>query len=168
MPLDEARAWVREYNILMKTAVQWRKDQFMHAKEHKWVKTRTGRYRRFPLITRKNLNEIRKASTHAVVAGGASDMTLLSCITAEPMPLVLTVHDSIIAELDENIAHREAEVLKQIMLDTARSWYPEVKWKVDVDILLRWVEKPETLTPPLLLSPNVEEYISQRASSRTT
>lgn len=168
MPLNEAQAWVREYNKLMSVAVQWRRDQFMHAKEHNWVKTRTGRYRRFPLITRKNLNEIRKASTHAVVAGGASDMTLLSCIEAEPISLVLTVHDSIIAETEESLAEVEGEVLRQIMLDTASKWYPEVQWKVDLDILPRWVEKPETLTPPSLLSPNVEEYISQRASSRTT
>ena len=149
MPLDLAREWVRRYNKLMAVAVQWRKDQFKLAKSQGYVETRTGRRRRFPLITRQNLNDTRKASVHAVIAGGASDMTLLSLIEAEKRGLkcVLTVHDSILIEAPKTIAKEQGEELRQIMLTTASQWYPEVPWKVDLDVVETWVERPSSLLP---------------------
>lgn len=149
MPLDIAREWVRRYNKFMAVGVQWRRDQFTLAKSQGYVETRTGRRRRFPLITRQNLDDIRKASVHAVIAGGASDMTLLSLIEAEKrgIPCVLTVHDSILIEAMESLIQEMSEELREIMLTTARQWYSEVQWKVDLDVVKTWVERPKQLLP---------------------
>jgi len=131
----------------MPVAVQWKRDQFLLAKQQGYVKTRTGRLRRFPLITRQNMNDVRKAAVHQPVAGGASDITLFSFIEAEKrgIPCVLTIHDSIMIETPENQVTEATHEVAEIMKATGQRWYPEVPWKVDVDIRKTWVERPESL-----------------------
>ena len=147
MPLDQASAWVGRFNERFPVAVQWKRDKFLEAKSRGYVSTRTGRRRRFPLITRENLEEVRKGSVHSIVAGGASDCTLLSLVEAERRGLhpVLTVHDSIIIEETEATVQQAAETLHDIMVATAVHYYPEVPWKVDVEVRKTWVERPQSL-----------------------
>ena len=143
MPLDRAREWVRRYNSIMPVAVQWRREQFHRARTNGFVSTRTGRLRRFPLITKANLADTRKAAVHAVVSGGASDLTLMSLIDLDKITTpVLTVYDSITLEVDQGDAENVAAYAKDIMLSYGREYYPEVPWEVDVHIGKRWVETP--------------------------
>jgi DNA polymerase-1 len=144
MPLDQASAWVGRFNERFPVAVAWKRDKFLEAKSRGYVSTRTGRRRRFPLITRENLEEVRKGSVHSIVAGGASDCTLLSLVEAERRGIhcVLTVHDSIIIEEPEDLIEARTQELLEIMVATAAHYYPEVPWKVDVEIRRTWVERP--------------------------
>jgi uracil-DNA glycosylase family 4 len=164
MPLDEAQAWVRKFNALMPVAVEWKRSQFQVARTKGYVTTRTGRRRRFPLITRENLDEIRKSSVHQPIAGGAADITLLSLIEAEmrrEIPCVLTIHDSIIIEAPEDEIEARTEEVLAIMMETATKWYPEVAWKVDPEIRRVWCE-------PLSSSQKEAELIGLLAASRSS
>jgi len=140
MPVERAREWVRRYNRIMPRAVEWRREQFRSAKSDGYARTRTGRVRRFPLITKQNLSEIRKAAVHAVVSGGASDLTLLSLIwlDASDYTPVLTVYDSIYLEVDEKYAESAGAAAKKVMIEYGEHFYPEVPWEVDVHIGKRW------------------------------
>jgi uracil-DNA glycosylase family 4 len=142
LPIAVARKFVRDYNRVMARLYQFRKDQYALLKEQGYVETLFGRRRRFPFITNKNADEARKASLHMPVAGTASDITLLSAcrLVEEGQPVILMVHDSVMADTrDRGLV----EYTKQVMLETAQKYIPEVPWKVDSKPKERWATPPE-------------------------
>lgn len=144
LPLNTARKFVHDYNKLMWGLAEWKAKQFEMAKTRGYVESRFGRRRRFPLITRENLEEVRKASVHMPVASAASDLNLLSLIRLinEGYRVCLTVHDSIITEVPQEKARQHAEYIKQVMIETASEYFPWIPWKVDADIVSRWSPYP--------------------------
>lgn len=145
LSLEVARQFVRDYNVVMAGAVSWKAEQFKLAKTQGYVSTRFGRRRRFPLITSENVDEVRKASVNAPVQSSASDLTLLSALTLIEQHIMVChlVHDSIIAMAPVNEATDIAETVARIMCRTGETWFPEVPWKVDVEISQRWVNPPQ-------------------------
>jgi uracil-DNA glycosylase family 4 len=122
------------------TAAQYCADQLTFARSHGYVRTRFGRYRRFPLITPDNLDEIKKACVHMPTASNASDCLLLSayeCVQHGYMTIHM-VHDSILIECDEADAETIRTHVETIMVDTASRYFPEVKWAADVEIADCW------------------------------
>jgi DNA polymerase-1 len=142
LPIDVARRFVSDYNRLMPVAREFKAQCLTLAKTQGYVQTRFGRKRRFPLITQDTLDEARKASVHMLCASSASDLTLLSAIDLQNagVPVVLTVHDSVIAELPISEAEDMSKLMVEIMKKKGDTWFPEVPWKVDLDVRLRWVE----------------------------
>jgi DNA polymerase-1 len=147
LSISLARQFVRDYNEVMPVLNEWKRAQFEMARTKGYVVSPFGRKRRFPLITRENRNDVRKASAHAPVAGTASDLTQLSLIKAQEMGhyVVLTVHDSIGELAREEDAEASAAELSKIMEDTATHYFPQLPWKVDADIRDRWCPLPEEL-----------------------
>lgn len=87
---------------------EWMEHQKRFVREHGYVKTLFGRYRRYPLILDQNVGDIERQSINSPIQGSASDL----CFTAlqrivlelferekrgEPVEcrILLTVHDSI-------------------------------------------------------------------------
>lgn len=126
-----------------KVAAAWKDEQFRLARSQGFVQTRFGRMRRFPLITDENIDEVKKACVHFKIASGASDLTLLSIasLVASGVKVCGTWHDSIIAESKIEHANAVADLMQHTMVSTAERWYPEVAWKVDVDVQPRWYMK---------------------------
>jgi DNA polymerase-1 len=146
MPLSEAAKMVLRFDNAIPEGKAYRQDQFAKMLEDGYVQSRFGRKRRVELITRSNADDVRKASVHAIIAGSAHDITLLSAIRLdkEGYPVVLEVHDSIGLDVPEEDALDAAEYVSQVMLETAEHWYPEVQWKVDPEIKTRWSEPPRS------------------------
>ncbi len=147
LPIDIARRFVSDYNAIMPGLSEYRASQLALARKNGFVVSPFGRKRRFPLITRQNFSDVRKAAVHAPVAGTASDLTQLSLIDAlhQGHKVVLTVHDSIGEIAREAEAEYMAGRLRQIMIDTATHHFPQVPWEVDVDIRDRWCPIPEEI-----------------------
>jgi DNA polymerase-1 len=147
LPIDIARRFVADYNAIMPVLSEYRAKQLAEARKNGFVVSPFGRKRRFPLITQQNLSDVRKASMHAPIAGTASDLTQLSLISAlhQGHKVVLTVHDSIGEITREEEAEYMAGRLRQIMIDTADYYFPQVPWEVDVDIRDRWCPIPEEI-----------------------
>ncbi len=147
LPIDIARRFVADYNAIMPVLREYRVKQLALARKKGFVTSFFGRKRRFPLITQQNLSDVRKAAVHAPVAGTASDLTQLSLISAlhQGHKVVLTVHDSVSEIAREEEAEYMAGRLRQIMIDTANHYFPEVPWEVDVDISNRWCPIPEKI-----------------------
>lgn len=145
MPIEAAREIVRKYDANMPVAKAWKAKQFETAKRKGYVESRFGRRRRFPLITRENVDDVRKASVNMPVQSGASDITLTALISLvnelKNAKVVLTVHDSILIECPENEAEEVARLVKSRMEDTGRLYFPSVAWKADVDIKKSWGDK---------------------------
>ena len=144
LPIEEARAFVREYDQMMPIGKQWKLEIYRQLLKQGYVETRFGRRRRFPLITDANTKDARKACVHFLVASTANDINLLAAADLVEMgwPVILTVHDSIFCEVPEEDADKCLHDMEERMLWQACKWVPEVKWKVDPEILVRWCEPP--------------------------
>lgn len=145
LPVDVARAFVQRYNKVMPVANEWKRKQFQQLKEKGYVSTLFGQRRRFPLLTPDNQEDARKASVHAVVAGTAAAVTILAQtqLIEEGVPVVMSVHDSIEFESPVDEVERDAERVTTVMRETASKFMPEVPWKVDTEISVRWAEPPK-------------------------
>jgi DNA polymerase-1 len=86
----------------------------------------TGRKRRFYLITDQNKNEVKREAFNFVPQNTASELTLWSCIRLmdEFNPswgkIILSVHDSIVADVRDNYISEAATVIKQVMESSAK------------------------------------------------
>jgi DNA polymerase-1 len=150
LPINVARQFVADYNKSMPTALAWKRQQLVQMKTVGWVENVFHRRRHYKLITRENLDDARKACVHAVIAGTASDLTLKSLIEVQRdyhIPCVLTVHDSIIAEVDGYVTDtpkvnpklfEQAEIVQKVMVDMGIRYQGKVPWKVDVEIRRYW------------------------------
>lgn len=152
LPIGEAIAFVRRYEENMPVLAQWKRDRFAFAKKYGFVETIFGRRRRFPLINsdKKVLDDIRKASVHATVAGTASDLTLLAVVdlVREGIQVELTVHDSIISRCHIADYEKVKSLQEEIMLSKARMYMPTVKWVVDTDPAMEcWAGDGESSMP---------------------
>lgn len=145
LPISVAREFVRRYNTVMPVARQWKEDQFNLMRHQGYVSTLFGQRRRFYLITPENQDDARKASVHSPVAGTAAAVTIMSQtkLIEGGVPVVMSVHDSIEAECSIDAGEDVAEHIKEVMLETASKYMPEVPWKVDKEIASRWVEPPK-------------------------
>lgn len=151
LPIDQARDFVRRYEANMPVLAQWKREQFAHAIKHGYVDTIFGRRRHFPVIDRGDralMDEIRKASVHAVVAGTASDLTTLAAIELidAGINVVLMVHDSIIVRCLRSCAAEVSRQVESAMLRVANHYLDRVKWKADAEITSRWATPPQFLT----------------------
>jgi DNA polymerase I len=142
LPLGVAKEFVRKYNLNMAGAVAWKTAQAKLIRQRGYVDTRFGRRRRFMLLTQENAEEADKAAINMPVQSTASDLTLtaLTRLMAKGIDIVLTVHDSLIAEASVEDAEAVGELMRQAMVDAGNEFVPEVPWKVDVEVRPRWGE----------------------------
>jgi len=150
LPLHVAHQFVVDYNRSMPTMLAWKRAQLVQMKTVGWVENVFHRRRHYKLLTRENLDDARKACVHAVIAGTASDLTLKSLIVLQRdyhIPMVLTVHDSNMAEVDGNMTDtpeshpelfKQAEDMQRVMVQMGEKHLPGVPWKVDVEIRKYW------------------------------
>ena len=145
--IQVAREFVKNYNNNMPKALRWKASQFQQMQDKGEVTTIFGRKRRFPLITAQNFDDARKASVHMPVASTANDLTLISAVRLwqQNIPIVLTVHDSIIAEVPEKDALEVATLMEETMRRVGEEFLPQVKWKADAEIKDRWAAVPERI-----------------------
>jgi DNA polymerase-1 len=140
LPIEIAHQFVQDYNRMMPTALAWKRKQFETMRKEGEVSTVFGRKRRFPLIVESILGDVRKASTHMVISSTASDLDLISALELhnEGIPIVLLVHDSIIAEVP--IAQGRDVGLRMFakMQEVGNRYFPQVPWVADVEVRDRW------------------------------
>jgi len=143
LDLAIARRFVKDYNRQMPRALQYKRDQLKTLRKQGYVETIFGRRRRFPLIVNHNFDDARKACVHMPIASTASDLTLMCTTQLEldhNIPVVLTVHDSIIAEVLVEDAEYAAEVMTDVMVNMGDKYLPQVPWVVDPEIKERWAD----------------------------
>jgi DNA polymerase-1 len=147
LPISVARDFVQRYNNVMSGLAEFRKQQLQTLRKQGYVESPFGRRRRFPMITRINVDDARKASVHAPVAGTASDLTLISLIRTqewideqglEDVKQVITVHDSNILIVPKDMQEWVGRSVQRIMVETASEFFPEIPWKVDVEAGPDW------------------------------
>src|SRR5690606_37606473 len=146
---DDAVQAIRRWHDAFPKATEWIHEVQQYAlKNRRTIETPFGRYRRFDRITPENKDEVLRQAVNTPIQSLASDLTLASLIRigetyeySDSFRLLLTVHDSILAEaLDEDdLPERMAERMRQIMLETVRDVLgDDVPFAVDVKTGYRW------------------------------
>lgn len=147
IPPRDAKPYLHALDRMLGGLVKWEHSQLETLRRQGYVETLTGRRRRFPLITRDNLDEARKAACNSPVQGMASDLTLMSFIEVyhwlrktgnTDSHLLITVHDSIILEVPTNKIETIGTEVQRIMEETAAKWMPDIPWKADVEYGPSW------------------------------
>lgn len=153
MDMVAIRHLSKTYHEKMARLYEWRREQSSLMRAQGYVETCTGRRRRFPVVTRSNHDDAAKAAVNAPVQGSASELTLIALMEMGEwiheqdltsfIHLLLTVHDSVNIEARNDYVEFAARKLACIMEDVGKRYFPEVPWKVDVEIGPSWGEVKE-------------------------
>jgi len=144
-PEEEARQFADNWNENFKGAVQWRVDVANDVLKSGIIVTTFGRKRHFPVITEDNKIEAIHAAQNTPIQGPASDVTIIAALTlhkkymyTNDVRLLVTVHDSVLFCVKDFLVDVVAAELSQIMVATAKQYFPSVEHKADTKIGQSW------------------------------
>lgn len=111
-----------------------------------YVKNPFGRRRRFHLITSDNVDELHRQAVNMIPQSTASEFTMSACIELDKagVPIVSTVHDSIIADVPEDEAMDVAKLMKKVMEAQPKEtigW--DLPFVVDISVGPTWGDAEE-------------------------
>ena len=118
--ISEATEMITNYFKPMPNLLAWRKEMETQATTEGYLETPFGRRRRFPLITKDNVHDIKKQAVNSPVQATANDLNLLTMekIRRELGPDVRTlwpVHDSILMNVKETVTKECLYDLRDIL-----------------------------------------------------
>ncbi len=149
MNIQLAKDFVRRYKRVMPVLTSWKDSMLTELKSKGYVETRTGRRRRFPVITNDNWDAARKAAVNMPVQGMASEVTLITAIDTwkylkemdywgEEGTLISLIHDSVLLIVRDDYVSEISYEVQRMMREVGERWVPEVPWKVDIDVGQDW------------------------------
>lgn len=144
LSMKETKEFTKAYAELMPQVQQWIKRTKLQVKTQQYVESIFGRRRRFPLITRRNLDSLYREAVNFPVQSAASDLTLLSIIELNrifkndfrDVKIVIMVHDSIIVECPDYQVQEVGKIMLDIMTDTPFETF--VKFPVELKAGRYW------------------------------
>ena len=147
IPKHEAQRLLDDWYRPMPNVRKYFDDKIKTAFEQKISTTPFGRRRNF-ILTSKNKFAVRNEAMNTTIQGTASDLTLFSLTEIQKElternlgSVVLTVHDSIIAEHDPKYADEVAEVMVRHMEEVPKKYLKtDVPFKADIDTGELWGE----------------------------
>lgn len=106
-----------------------------------------GRRRRFGVVSRDNLHELKNQATNFPMQSTGTDLTLLSAMRLQEKwdrsgldaAVICLVHDAVVVEAAEEVRQQAADEMKEMMEDTPRRILnPVIDFPVDVHIGRSW------------------------------
>jgi len=142
--VNEAKDLISRYFKPMPDVLAWRKEMEKKAVDDEYLENPFGRRRRFSLITRDNIHDIKKQAINTPPQSTANDLNLLTMerIHRELSPAVRTlwpVHDSILCNVDEEAPNETLYDLRDILFE-----YPSELLKtklpffIDIAVGYKW------------------------------
>lgn len=136
-----ARRFSDNWNERFKVMTAYHKMIWRKMQTQGYVESVTGRRRRFHLLTKKNQKDARGAALNMPIQSAASDMTLISAIKLHGKydglgfaHVALLIHDALIMEVRDDRVDEVAVDMRQTMIDTAHSYFPQVPFDADTKI----------------------------------
>lgn len=133
MPEREAQEFIDAFFARFPKVYKWGDDTIAEVKEKGHLVSPFGYKRRFHLITDENKQHVFKEAINFRPQNTAAVLTLCACNTINDevdtgklrplypgLDLILTVHDSIVADVQESYAEEFAKVTKQVMESRAK------------------------------------------------
>jgi DNA polymerase-1 len=117
MDKTEAQAYIDAWFVKFPKVKDWIEDTQKVILEDNYLTSPYGFKRRFHLITEENLNDILREGVNFLPQNTAGELTIsaLCTLNSQGVPIISTIHDSIIADVPENEAMDTAKLMKQVM-----------------------------------------------------
>lgn len=99
-----------------------------------------GRKRRFHLITKENREDVYKEALAFKPQSIGSDICLEAGIELRKMglPIRILIHDGIVAEPAEEDVEEVSNIMREVMMRSARSFTEEIPFPVDIEVGDNW------------------------------
>lgn len=150
IPEAEAQKYIDWVWATFTTVRQWQKEvtRMVHENRHRnysYVESPFGHRRRFYLITDENRNASYREAINFLPQNIAANLTLHACIVLHKQVdpkrarLCLTVHDSILAQVDEDYIDDYSKLCTQVMVEQPKDilgW--TLPFKADVGVGTTW------------------------------
>lgn len=127
IPVEEARPFVKWWRKEFSGVFAWHKEVEKDIRTRGYLASPFGRKRRFHLLTKENINSIIREGVNFYPQTTASDLTLTSAIVIgneidwNRAALCLSVHDSNLADIDEDYIDDYRVIVKQVMEAQAKN-----------------------------------------------
>ena len=141
MPVDEARAYIGTWFDTFPEIVEWISEVRERIETDNVLVSPFGSKRRFHLITRENMNDLHREGVNFLPQNSAGQLTISAIIELWKLgiPVISTVHDSIIADVPEDEVTDVAKVMKDVMERMpAERLDMSLPFKVDVSVGETW------------------------------
>jgi DNA polymerase-1 len=141
VPFDVAQEYIDAWWKDFPTIKKWVESVHIEVVKTGVVVNPFGRKRRFQLITRENKADVQREALNFLPQSTASEFTLASVVelNASGVPIVATVHDSIVADVPERDAIDVGIQMKRVMEAMPKK---KIGWElpitVDVSIGPNW------------------------------
>lgn len=121
---------------------QWMSDQQEYVYEHQYVKSPTGRKRRWPFIPPWDAGAAGRGAVNTPIQGTASDFTLSALIRIhnrlpDGAMIVSTVHDSILIECKKRLVKQVLRIVKEEMEENL-PFETDLPFASDADVAEKW------------------------------
>lgn len=126
VPEEEAERFIKWWWKQFPGVAEWEREVENEVRSKGKLVSPFGRCRRFYLLTKENIQAVYREAINFYPQSTASDLTLTSAtkilneIDPAHAKLCLTVHDSILAEVDENYIEEYLDIAQQIMETRAK------------------------------------------------
>lgn len=138
MPKEEAQAYIDNWFAKFPKVLKWINDVHLTINKDNYVVNPFGRKRRFYLITEENIGDILREGVNQLPQSTASEFTMdsLCKLNAEGIPIISTVHDSIIVDAPQEQAMDIALLMKDTMEAAPAKLigWDNIPFKVDISI----------------------------------
>lgn len=124
----------KEYHKNMPEIKLYALKQLQKVYKYGYVQSRFGRKRRFYNISSFNKGDIQREAANAPTQGSASDVTMHAAqrLQKTGFQVIHLLHDGIYTVVPACERGVKEKQMQQIMIDTAKQFYPEVPWKADI------------------------------------
>ncbi len=141
IPEAEAQKYIDWVRKTFTTVYEWQADlvKLVHTqkcRDHTYIQSPFGHRRRFYLITKENKNAVYREAINFQPQNIAANLTLHSCIAlhqeVDPVQarLCLTVHDSILAQVQEDYVEEYQQICREVMVAEPRE---KLGWTLPFD-----------------------------------
>jgi DNA polymerase-1 len=152
---DEAKEFIQKYFEEFSAVKKWQEQILKTARTTGKVVTPSGRFRALPDIHSANgffASQAEREAINMPIQGTAADILKLATIQTEEYikennlekkaRLILTIHDELIWEIDDELLTREkeSEIIKKLQHKMESAYQLDVPIKTEVSIGKRWGE----------------------------
>lgn len=138
MPKAEAQRYIDNWFNTFPGVLEWIKATHQLALSGDPIVFPFGGKRRFHLITEENMEEVKREAVNALAQNTASEFTIWSLCRLDSMgvPIISTVHDSIMADVPQADALEVALLMKQVMESAPKETlgWDDLPFNVDISM----------------------------------
>jgi uracil-DNA glycosylase family 4 len=142
MPKQEAQAYIDSWWKEFPTLKAWTREIHKQARSKGRICSPIGHIRRFHLITKENLGDVLREAVNFLPQNIAAWLTLLSLVELNDnfgIPIIATVHDSIVVDCPVGEVGRVARTMREVMeVQAFKTLNWELPFTVDLSVGENW------------------------------